>query len=308
MSELSVIHLLGIKYINKDDINLIFETADHFKEVINRSIKKVPSLRDITIANLFFENSTRTQTTFEIAAKRLSADVINLDIATSSQSKGESILDLINNLIAMGVNIFVVRHSMPGIPEQIAHNIKNKAHIINAGDGNKEHPTQALLDAYTIKSYKKRFGDLKVAIVGDIEHSRVAKSEIYILNKLGVQEVRVIGPELLMPSNISDLNVRAFSNMNDGLKDVDAILMLRIQKERMSKDTIPSEKEYFKTYGLNEERLKFAKNDCIVLHPGPINRGVEIDTLVADGRQSVILEQVKNGIGIRMAVMEKMAN
>jgi Aspartate carbamoyltransferase, catalytic chain len=208
----------------------------------------------------------------------------------------------------MGVNIFVVRHSMPGVPEQIAHNIENKAHIINAGDGNKEHPTQALLDAYTIKSYKKRFGDLKVAIVGDIEHSRVAKSEIYILNKLGVKEVRVIGPELLMPSNISDLNVRAFSNMNDGLKDVDAILMLRIQKERMSKDTIPSEKEYFKAYGLNEERLKIAKNDCIVLHPGPINRGVEIDTLVADGRQSVILEQVKNGIGIRMAVMEKMAN
>ena len=208
----------------------------------------------------------------------------------------------------MGVNIFVVRHSMPGIPEQIAHNIENKAHIINAGDGNKEHPTQALLDAYTIKCYKKKFGALKVAIVGDIEHSRVAKSEIYILNKLGVKEVRVIGPEPLMPSNISDLNVRAFSNMNDGLKDVDAILMLRIQKERMSKDTIPSEKEYFKAYGLNEERLKFAKNDCIVLHPGPINRGVEIDTLVADGRQSVILEQVKNGIGIRMAVMEKMAN
>ncbi len=186
MSSLSVNHLLGIKYLNLNDLKLIFETSDHFKEVINRKIKKVPSLRDVTIANLFFENSTRTQTTFEIAAKRLSADVINLDIATSSQSKGESILDLINNLIAMGVSIFVVRHSKPGIPAKIAQNIKNMAHVINAGDGNKEHPTQALLDAYTIRSFKKKFDDLKVAIVGDIEHSRVAKSEIYILNKLGV--------------------------------------------------------------------------------------------------------------------------
>jgi len=300
-------HLLSIDEMDISLINDIFKSADKFL-TNNQSIDKYKILQGKTVCNLFFENSTRTQTTFEIAAKRLSADVINLDIATSSQSKGESILDLINNLIAMGVNIFVVRHSMPGIPEQIAHNIKNKAHIINAGDGNKEHPTQALLDAYTIKCYKKKFGALKVAIVGDIEHSRVAKSEIYILNKLGVKEVRVIGPESLMPSNISDLNVKVFSNMKEGLKDVDAILMLRIQKERMSKDTIPSEKEYFKAYGLNEERLKFAKNDCIVLHPGPINRGVEIDTLVADGKQSVILEQVKNGIGIRMAVMEKMAN
>ena len=305
LSELQ--HLLSIQEMDVSLIKDIFIRADKFL-INNQSISKYDVLQGKTICNLFFENSTRTQTTFEIAAKRLSADVINLDIATSSQSKGESILDLINNLIAMGVSIFVVRHSKPGIPAKIAQNIKNMAHVINAGDGNKEHPTQALLDAYTIRSYKKKFDDLKVAIVGDIEHSRVAKSEIYILNKLGVKEVRVIGPESLMPKNINDLKIKAFSSMNEGLKNVDAILMLRIQKERMGKNTIPSEKEYFKTYGLNEERLKFAKKDCLVLHPGPINRGVEIDSLVADGKQSVILQQVKNGIAIRMAVMEKMTN
>lgn len=305
LSELQ--HLLSIQEMDVSLIKDIFIRADKFL-INNQSISKYDVLQGKTICNLFFENSTRTQTTFEIAAKRLSADVINLDIATSSQSKGESILDLINNLIAMGVSIFVVRHSKPGIPAKIAQNIKNMAHVINAGDGNKEHPTQALLDAYTIRSYKKKFDGLKVAIVGDIEHSRVAKSEIYILNKLGVKEVRVIGPESLMPKNINDLNIKAFSSMNEGLKNVDAILMLRIQKERMRKNTIPSEKEYFKTYGLNEERLKFAKKDCLVLHPGPINRGIEIDSLVADGKQSVILQQVKNGIAIRMAVMEKMTN
>ena len=305
LSELQ--HLLSIQEMDVSLIKDIFIRADKFL-INNQSISKYDVLQGKTICNLFFENSTRTQTTFEIAAKRLSADVINLDIATSSQSKGESILDLINNLIAMGVSIFVVRHSKPGIPAKIAQNIKNMAHVINAGDGDKEHPTQALLDAYTIRSYKKKFDDLKVAIVGDIEHSRVAKSEIYILNKLGVKEVRVIGPESLMPKNINDLNIKAFSSMNEGLKNVDAILMLRIQKERMRKNIIPSEKEYFKTYGLNEERLKFAKKDCLVLHPGPINRGVEIDSLVADGKQSVILQQVKNGIAIRMAVMEKMTN
>ena len=303
LSELQ--HLLSIQEMDVSLIKDIFIRADKFL-INNQSISKYDVLQGKTICNLFFENSTRTQTTFEIAAKRLSADVINLDIATSSQSKGESILDLINNLIAMGVSIFVVRHSKPGIPAKIAQNIKNMAHVINAGDGNKEHPTQALLDAYTIRSYKKKFDGLKVAIVGDIEHSRVAKSEIYILNKLGVKEVRVIGPESLMPKNINDLNIKAFSSMNEGLKNVDAILMLRIQKERMRKNTIPSEKEYFQTYGLNEERLKFAKKDCLVLHPGPINRGVEINSLVADGKQSVILQQVKNGIAIRMAVMEKM--
>ena len=298
-------HLLSIEEMDAKLIEEIFLDADKFLKN-NNVTNRCEILKGKTVCNLFFENSTRTQTTFEIAAKRLSADVINLDIATSSQSKGESILDLINNLIAMGVSIFVVRHSKPGIPELIAKNIKNNAHVINAGDGNKEHPTQGLLDAYTIKKFKKEFSNLTVAIVGDIEHSRVAKSEICILNKLGTKEVRVIGPKILMPNNIKELNVKVFDSMEDGLIDVDAILMLRIQKERMTKETIPSEKEYFKNYGLNTERLKYAKKDCLVLHPGPINRGVEIDSIVADGNHSVILEQVKNGIGIRMAVMAKM--
>jgi len=298
-------HLLSIEEMDAKLIEEIFLNADKFLKN-NNDTNRYKILKGKTVCNLFFENSTRTQTTFEIAAKRLSADVINLDIATSSQSKGESILDLINNLMAMGVSIFVVRHSKPGIPELIAKNIKNNAHVINAGDGNKEHPTQGLLDAYTIKKFKKEFSNLTVAIVGDIEHSRVAKSEICILNKLRTKEVRVIGPKTLMPHNIKELNVKVFDSMEDGLVGVDAILMLRIQKERMTKETIPSEKEYFKNYGLNIERLKYAKKDCLVLHPGPINRGVEIDSIVADGNQSVILEQVKNGIGIRMAVMEKM--
>ena len=298
-------HLLSIEEMDAKLIEEIFLDADKFLKN-NNVTNRCEILKGKTVCNLFFENSTRTQTTFEIAAKRLSADVINLDIATSSQSKGESILDLVNNLIAMGVSIFVVRHSKPGIPELIAKNIKNNAHVINAGDGNKEHPTQGLLDAYTIKKFKKEFSNLTVAIVGDIEHSRVAKSEICILNKLGTKEVRVIGPKTLMPHNIKELNVKVFESMEAGLVDVDAILMLRIQKERMTKETIPSKKEYFKNYGLNTERLKYAKKDCLVLHPGPINRGVEIDSIVADGNQSVILEQVKNGIGIRMAVMEKM--
>jgi len=298
-------HLLSIEEMDAKLIEEIFLDADKFLKN-NNVTNRCEILKGKTVCNLFFENSTRTQTTFEIAAKRLSADVINLDIATSSQSKGESILDLVNNLIAMGVSIFVVRHSKPGIPELIAKNIKKNAHVINAGDGNKEHPTQGLLDAYTIKKFKKEFSNLTVAIVGDIEHSRVAKSEICILNKLGTQEVRVIGPKTLMPHNIKELNVKVFESMEVGLVDVDAILMLRIQKERMTKETIPSKKEYFKNYGLNTERLKYAKKDCLVLHPGPINRGVEIDSIVADGNQSVILEQVKNGIGIRMAVMEKM--
>ena len=298
-------HLLSIEEMDAKLIEEIFLNADKFLKN-NNDTNRYEILKGKTVCNLFFENSTRTQTTFEIAAKRLSADVINLDIATSSQSKGESILDLVNNLIAMGVSIFVVRHSKPGIPELIAKNIKSNAHVINAGDGNKEHPTQGLLDAYTIKKFKKEFSNLTVAIVGDIEHSRVAKSEICILNKLGTKEVRVIGPKKLMPHNIEELNVKVFESMEAGLVDVDAILMLRIQKERMTKETIPSKKEYFKNYGLNTERLKYAKKDCLVLHPGPINRGVEIDSIVADGNQSVILEQVKNGIGIRMAVMEKM--
>ena len=298
-------HLLSINGLDKKLIEQIFNDADKFLETKD---SKYTSLNGKTVCNLFFENSTRTQTTFEIAAKRLSANVINLDIATSSQSKGESILDLINNLIAMSVDIFVIRHSEPGIPELVAKNIQSNAHIINAGDGDREHPTQGLLDAFTIRKYKKEFSNLKVAIVGDIQHSRVAKSEINILSILGAKEIRVIGPKSLMPENINDFNIKVFHNMEKGLKDVDAIMMLRIQKERMTKDTIPSESEYFNSFGLNQERLKLAKKDCLVLHPGPINRGIEIESSIADGKQSVILDQVKFGIAIRMAVMTLMVN
>jgi aspartate carbamoyltransferase catalytic subunit len=299
-------HLLSIKGLDKKVIEKIFNDADKFLEKKDIKLDDSTSLNGKTVCNLFFENSTRTQTTFEIAAKRLSANVINLDIATSSQSKGESILDLINNLIAMSVDIFVIRHSEPGIPELIAKNIKSNAHIINAGDGNREHPTQGLLDAFTIRKFKKKFSNLKVAIVGDIEHSRVAKSEISILSTLGTKEIRVIGPKALMPSNINELNVNVFHTMEEGLKDVDVIMMLRIQKERMSNKTVPSESEYFKSFGLNQKRLKIAKDDALVLHPGPINRGVEIESVVADGKQSVILNQVKYGIAIRMAIMVMM--
>ena len=299
-------HLLSIKGLDKKIIEKIFNDADKFLEKKDIKLDNYTSLNGKTVCNLFFENSTRTQTTFEIAAKRLSANVINLDIATSSQSKGESILDLINNLIAMSVDIFVIRHSEPGIPELIAKNIKSNAHIINAGDGNREHPTQGLLDAFTIREFKKDFSKLKVAIVGDIEHSRVAKSEISILSTLGVKEIRVIGPKALMPSNINDLNVNVFHTMEEGLIDVDVVMMLRIQRERMNNKTVPSESEYFKSFGLNQKRLQIAKDDALVLHPGPINRGVEIESEVADGKQSVILNQVKNGIAIRMAVMVMM--
>ena len=301
-------HLLSIKGLDKKIIEKIFNDADKFLEKKDIKLDDHTSLNGKTVCNLFFENSTRTQTTFEIAAKRLSANVINLDIATSSQSKGESILDLINNLIAMSVDIFVVRHSEPGIPELIAKNIKSNAHVINAGDGNREHPTQGLLDAFTIREFKKDFSNLKVAIVGDIEHSRVAKSEISILSTLGTKEIRVVGPKALMPSNIDDLNVNVFYTMEEGLKDVDVVMMLRIQKERMSNKTVPSESEYFKNFGLNQKRLKIAKDNALVLHPGPINRGVEIESEVADGKQSVILNQVKNGIAIRMAVMAMMVD
>ena len=301
-------HLLSIKGLDKKIIEQIFIDADKFLQKKDIKLDDPKSLNGKTVCNLFFENSTRTQTTFEIAAKRLSANVINLDIATSSQSKGESILDLINNLIAMSVDIFVIRHSEPGIPELIANNIKSNAHIINAGDGKREHPTQGLLDAFTIREFKKDFSNLKIAIVGDIEHSRVAKSEISILSTLGAKEIRVIGPKALMPGNIESLNVNVFHTMEEGLKDVDVIMMLRIQKERMSNKTVPSESEYIKSFGLNKKRLKVAKDNALVLHPGPINRGVEIESEVADGKQSVILNQVRNGIAIRMAVMSMMVS
>jgi aspartate carbamoyltransferase catalytic subunit len=296
-------HLLSIDGLNLEIIQKIFSTADSFLNIEKRDVKKVPLLRGKTVCNLFFENSTRTRTTFEIAAKRLSADVINLNIATSSQSKGESILDTVNNLIAMHSDIFVVRHNQSGAPYFIAKNINPDIKVINAGDGNHEHPTQGLLDTYTISKYKKDFRSLKIAIVGDIKHSRVARSEIAALNILGVPEIRVIAPKTLMPADVENLGVHPYNDLKDGLKGVDVVMMLRLQKERMDKALIPSEHEYFKTYGLNMNILKLAKNDVIVLHPGPMNRGVEIDSTVADSKHALILPQVSYGIAIRMAVM-----
>ena len=269
----------------------------------NRYIKNVPLLRGKTVCNLFFENSTRTRTTFEIAAKRLSADVINLDIPSSSQSKGESVLDTIDNLIAMGADIFIIRHSQPGIPEKIAKHVGPNVHIINAGDGHHAHPTQGLLDVFTIKKFKDNFKSLSTAIVGDIKHSRVARSEIFALSALGVPDIRLIGPKNLMPDNIKVSNIKIFDSMEKGLKDVDVIMMLRIQKERMTGDNIPSEEDYFTNFGLRKKHLGLSKKDVIVMHPGPMNRGVEIDSEVADSDQSVILSQVTFGIAIRMAVM-----
>jgi len=299
-------HLISTEDLNYESIIKIFDMAESFFKIGQRDIKKIPLLRGKTICNLFFENSTRTRTTFEIAAKRLSADVINLDIPTSSQSKGESIFDMVDNLIAMGTDIFVVRHPEAGVPNKIANHVASNIHIINGGDGSNAHPTQGLLDAFTIRKFKKNFSSLKIAIVGDIQHSRVAKSEINVLSTLGAKEIRVIGPKSLMPDNIDQLKVKVFHTMEEGLKDVDVVMMLRIQKERMNNDTIPSESEYFKSFGLNQKRLKIAKDNALVLHPGPINRGVEIESEVADGKQSVILNQVKYGIAIRMAVMAMM--
>jgi aspartate carbamoyltransferase catalytic subunit len=299
-------HLISTDDLNYESIIEIFDMAESFFKIGQRDIKKIPLLRGKTICNLFFENSTRTRTTFEIAAKRLSADVINLDIPTSSQSKGESIFDMVDNLIAMGTDIFVVRHPEAGVPNKIANHVASNIHIINGGDGSNAHPTQGLLDAFTIRKFKKNFSTLKIAIVGDIQHSRVAKSEINVLSTLGAKEIRVIGPKSLMPDNIDQLKVKVFHTMEEGLKDVDVVMMLRIQKERMNNDTIPSESEYFKSFGLNQKRLKIAKDNALVLHPGPINRGVEIESEVADGKQSVILNQVKYGIAIRMAVMAMM--
>jgi len=299
-------HLISTDDLNYESIIKIFDMAESFFKIGQRDIKKIPLLRGKTICNLFFENSTRTRTTFEIAAKRLSADVINLDIPTSSQSKGESIFDMVDNLIAMGTDIFVVRHPEAGVPNKIANHVASNIHIINGGDGSNAHPTQGLLDAFTIRKFKKNFSNLKIAIVGDIQHSRVAKSEINVLSTLGAKEIRVIGPKSLMPDNIDQLKVKVFHTMEEGLKDVDVVMMLRIQKERMSNDTIPSESEYFKSFGLNQKRLKIAKDNALVLHPGPINRGVEIESEVADGKQSAILNQVKYGIAIRMAVMAMM--
>ncbi|MBZ0133285.1 MAG: aspartate carbamoyltransferase catalytic subunit [Rhodocyclaceae bacterium] len=300
-------HLLTIDGLPREILNAILDTAAPFTEVAEREVKKLPLLRGKSIFNLFFENSTRTRTTFEIAAKRLSADVINLNIGTSSASKGESLLDTVDNLCAMQADMFVVRHAMSGAPflmaKHLADTRQEHIHVINAGDGRHAHPTQGLLDMYTIRHYKKDFTRLVVAIVGDVLHSRVARSQIGALTTLGVPEVRVIGPKTLIPADADRLGVRVFHDMRAGLKDVDVVMMLRLQNERMQGALLPSPQEFFKYYGLTVDKLACARPDAIVMHPGPMNRGVEIDSAVADGQHAVILPQVTFGIAVRMAVM-----
>ncbi|TDI78464.1 MAG: aspartate carbamoyltransferase catalytic subunit [Betaproteobacteria bacterium] len=300
-------HLLTTEGLPASILLNILDTAESFVGVTARDIKKVPLLRGKSIFNLFFEPSTRTRTTFEIAAKRLSADVVNLNIAASSQSKGETLLDTVNNLSAMHADMFVVRHSQSGAAHLIARHVRPEIHVINAGDGRHAHPTQALLDMFTIRRYKRNFRNLRVAIVGDILHSRVARSQIHALTTLGVPEVRIIAPKTLLPAKVERLGVHVYHDMAQGLKDVDVLLMLRLQNERMLGACLPSSEEYFKHYGLTQEKLALAKQDSIVLHPGPMNRGIEIDSAVADGKQSVILPQVTFGIAVRMAVMTILA-
>lgn len=300
-------HLLSIEGLPKKILNQILDTAESFVGVAEREVKKVPLLRGKTVCNLFFENSTRTRTTFEIAAKRLSADVITLNVSTSSQSKGETILDTIDNLTAMHADMFVVRHAQSGAAHMIAKHVAPHISVINAGDGRHAHPTQGLLDVFTIRKYKPEMHNLRVAIVGDILHSRVARSEIHALTTLGVPEVRVIAPKTLLPQDVEKLGVHVYHDMHEGLKDVDVVMMLRLQNERMAGAMLPSSQEYFKTYGLTPEKLALARPDAIVMHPGPMNRGVEIDSAVADGSQSVILPQVTYGIAVRMAVMSILA-
>jgi aspartate carbamoyltransferase catalytic subunit len=302
-----LIHLLSIEGLPQPVLHQILDTAGTFLSVNDREVKKVPLLRGKSVFNLFFENSTRTRTTFEIAAKRLSADVINLDIARSSAAKGESLLDTIANLSAMHADMFVVRHGESGAPYLIAQHCAPHVHVVNAGDGRHAHPTQGLLDMYTIRHFKQDFTQLTVAIVGDIVHSRVARSDIHALTTLGVPEIRAVGPKTLVPGDLSAMGVRVCHDMKEGIKDADVIIMLRLQNERMSGAMLPSAGEFFKNYGLTPEKLAYAKPDAIVMHPGPINRGVEIDSMVADGAQSVILPQVTFGIAVRMAVMSIIA-
>ena len=305
MSALSVNHLLGIKYITEKDIQLIFETADHFKEVINRPIKKVPSLRDITIANLFFENSTRTRLSFELAEKRLSADVINFSASQSSVAKGETLVDTVNNILSMKVDMVVMRHPNPGAGVFLSQHVK--ASIVNAGDGAHEHPTQALLDSYSIR---ERLGDVagkKVVIVGDILHSRVALSNIFALHKQGA-EVMLCGPQTLIPKYIHKLDVKVETNLRKALSWCDVANMLRIQNERLDISYFPSTREYVQQYGLTKEVLESLDKEIVIMHPGPINRGVEITSEVADSSQSIILQQVENGVAIRMAVIYLLAS
>lgn len=305
MSELSVNHLLGIKYITRKDIDLIFETADQFKEVINRPIKKVPSLRDITIANLFFENSTRTRLSFELAEKRLSADVVNFSAAASSVKKGETLIDTVNNILSMKVDMVVMRHPNPGAGVFLSRNIK--ASIVNAGDGAHEHPTQALLDSFSIREKLGDIGGKKVVIVGDILHSRVALSNIYALKLLGA-EVKVCGPKTLIPKHIESLGVEVELDLRKALNWCDVANMLRVQNERMDISYFPSTREYVQQYGLDKELLESLDKEIVVMHPGPINRGVEITSDVADSGQAIILNQVENGVAIRMAVIYLLAS
>ena len=296
-------HFLSVEGLNRQILIDILDTAESFHSVSEQSARKVPLLRGKTIANLFFEASTRTRTTFELAAKRLSADTLNISISTSATSKGENLLDMLRNLEAMHCDMFVVRHSESGAAQFVASHVAPHVSVINAGDGCHAHPTQAMLDMFTIRRHKKEFHNLSVAIVGDIKHSRVARSQIHALTTLGVPEVRVVAPKTLIPAKVEGLGVHVYHDMQQGLQDVDVVIMLRLQNERMQGALLPSSHEYFQLYGLTAEKLSYAKPDAIVMHPGPINRGVEIDSEVADGKQSVILEQVTNGLAIRMAVM-----
>jgi len=302
-----LIHLLSTEGLSREILTHILDTATQFVSLSDRDVKKVPLLRGKSVFNLFFENSTRTRATFEIAAKRLSADVFNLDIARSSASKGETLLDTIANLSAMAADIFVVRHGESGAPYLIAEHVAPHVHVVNAGDGRHAHPTQGLLDAYTIRHFKKDFTNLRVAIVGDVLHSRVARSDIHAFTTLGCAEVRVVGPRTLIPSDLSQLGVKVFHSLEEGIRDCDVVIALRLQNERMSGALLPSSQEYFKNFGLTTARLQVAKPDAIVMHPGPINRGVEIESAVVDGPQSVILNQVTFGIAVRMAVMSIVA-
>lgn len=305
MKTLSVAHLLGIKYLNQDDLSLLFETADYFKEVINRPIKKVPSLRDITIANLFFENSTRTKLSFELAEKRLSADILNFSAGQSSVKKGETLIDTVNNILAMKVDMIVIRHPTPGASHFLSQHINSC--IINAGDGTHEHPTQALLDCFSLQ---EKLGDLKgkrIAIVGDILHSRVALSNIYTLKMLGA-EVQLCAPKSLLPKPIGALDVSVSSDLLKTLKWCDAVNMLRVQNERMDLNYFPSTREYSQHFGLNKKIIDQLPHEIVILHPGPVNRGVEITSEVADSEQAIILDQVENGVAIRMAVIYLLAN
>ena len=300
-------HLLSLDGLPARILTQILDTAASFVAVGEREVKSVPLLRGKAVFNIFFENSTRTRTTFEIAAKRLSADVVNLNVGASSQSKGETLLDTVANLAAMHADMFVVRHAAAGAAHLIARHVAPHISVVNAGDGRSSHPTQGLLDMFTIRHFKGGFHNLRVAIVGDVLHSRVARSQIHGLTTLGCPEVRVIAPKTLLPRDVSNLGVHVYHHMEQGLKDVDVVMMLRLQNERMQGARLPSAGEFYKHWGLTVEKLRHAKPDAIVMHPGPMNRGVEIDSEVADGPQSVILAQVTFGIAVRMAVMSLLA-